>query len=348
MLKQVLPENFSELLITSDLSELKAIFNHCDLNARGGYSNYTALSYRNISMELTRWLVENGADLTVQDNDQNTPLHNQAGYWFNTVELLIELGADIEAKDKRGSTPLHSAAEKSIVPAVEMLLAAGANCHVTNKTGRTPIEMTLVNCRNIDIIHASKTVDVLLKNGAVLTEEAYSSVKRIGTDFEFYKEKFNPEYLAETEAGLKLLYKITGIDPVPEKLKHDGYSIIEVAAQNWQEQHEELWQMLVPAAGKAETVQGEIIRLTGKLSHELLGNGGVNWDSDFCKIVQELPIFFQLGDFSFQERLQVKQICQLIPRESEETELERLSELAVQWVLENSKPIKLGKVSYQR
>jgi hypothetical protein len=46
----------------------------------------------------------------------------------------------------------------------------------------------------------------------------------------------------------------------------------------WPKRHEELWDALVPARGQAPTVQGELIRVTGRLADEAHRNGNMNWD----------------------------------------------------------------------
>lgn len=47
--------------------------------------------------------------------------------------------------------------------------------------------------------------------------------------------------------------------------------------------------MLVPDKGHAFTVQGEVIRIVGKVTRELLDNGSINWDSEYEKLTQALP-----------------------------------------------------------
>jgi hypothetical protein len=46
----------------------------------------------------------------------------------------------------------------------------------------------------------------------------------------------------------------------------------------WMERHAELWERLVPRSGQADTVQGELIRVTGRLTDEAHRNGNTNWD----------------------------------------------------------------------
>lgn len=51
-------------------------------------------------------------------------------------------------------------------------------------------------------------------------------VTRIGQDFEFYRQRFNPECLEEAEAALRGLYELFDVTPVPAGLVHDGASPI--------------------------------------------------------------------------------------------------------------------------
>ena len=114
------------------------------------------------------------------------------------------------------------------------------------------------------------------------------------------------------------------------------------------EQHEELWDFLVPGSGACSIVQGEVIRITGRLSHEVLDNGGANWDHEFRKMVNALKEYFKEGQgLSDSELLEVEEIAKTLPNQGK-TEMYRLEELAVKWVLQNPIPIKLESVSYSR
>ena len=69
---------------------------------------------------------------------------------------------------------------------------------------------------------------------------------------------------------------------------HAGVSPITVKATTWLAQHQELWEMLIPSQGPAKTMQGEVIRITGKIAGELYRNGGANWSMDFRKMLNAL------------------------------------------------------------
>jgi hypothetical protein len=49
----------------------------------------------------------------------------------------------------------------------------------------------------------------------------------------------------------------------------------------WWEEQPRLWKELVPRSGQAATIQGELIRCTGKLADEAYRNGNINWDSGY-------------------------------------------------------------------
>lgn len=60
-------------------------------------------------------LIKNGANISLVENDGNTPLHFAARSGFNQIVLmLIESGADIDAINNKSRTALHESAGKCI------------------------------------------------------------------------------------------------------------------------------------------------------------------------------------------------------------------------------------------
>ncbi len=51
----------------------------------------------------------------------------------------------------------------------------------------------------------------------------------------------------------------------------------------------------MPPRGKAQTAQGEIIRIAGRVQYEFLDNGCINWDEDFKKMLDAFLQYLQLG-----------------------------------------------------
>jgi len=347
--KKTLPKNFDELIEAGDISALKEVFMQCELDASGGYSKSTALSFFNIPNELVRWLVEQGADINASDSYGRTALHKHAISWCGNTELLLELGANIEAIDYQNETPLFAAAASFKPNAVNMLIAKGANISAENKLKQTPLEKALAMCRNIDIVNMAKVADILLNAGATVTQKMRDSIKRIGNDFEFHREGFNKEYLNQTDEALLRLYELFDVPPIGKRKTHDGTAPIAVSTKGWQAQHNELWNLLIPSQGHAKTIQGEVIRITGKVSYEILDNGGINWDNQYRKKLNSLNHYFSLGTPLHPAGLQeAERLAKELHNGNGSNEPARLCELAVHWVLSNPNPITLEDPAYKR
>ncbi|MDO7907677.1 ankyrin repeat domain-containing protein [Paenibacillus sp. JX-17] len=347
--RKTLPKNFEELITAGDVTALKDVFTRCELDARGGHSKSTALSFYQVPDELVRWLVEKGADIHARNNYGETPLHNHARSWCGNPELLLNLGADLEAMNNRKETPLFAAAGSFHPKAVHILVTRGANINAKNIAGKTPLEKALSLCSNVNIVNMAEIAGILLAAGTAVTPEMKDSVKRIGTDFEFHREAFNEEYLQQTDEALLRLYELFDVTPIGKRMTHDGTSSITISTKGWQAQHGELWSLLVPSKGHAKTVQGEVIRITGKISCEILGNGGTNWDLQYRKMLNRLIDYFGLGTPLSSTLLQeAAALAKELHSGKGEDEPARLCELAVQWVLSNPHPIALEQPDYKR
>lgn len=345
--RKTLPKDFRELIQEGDIDKLKAVFDKCDLDATNGYNKEVALTFFNIPNELVRWLVESGADINMRDYYHRTPLHHHAMRISGDLTIFLELGADVDAQDKYGNTPLHMAAEKSPL-AVRQLLDGGANVLTKNDSDETPLECALTRARNTDIVNLVPISTMLLNAGTPIAEKMKEAVLRIGENFEFHRERFNREMLPETDAALMRLYDIFQVQPVAKRKIHDGVSVIEVAPGLWNEQYRELWSLLVPSSGAAKTMQGEVIRIAGRVSDELHRNGGANWDADYKKMLNVLLCYFQAGIPLESDCLDEVERIMKDGRNMADEDLTRLCELAVKWVIANPMPIQLGKVAYSR
>ena len=344
--KKTLPANFYELIEAKDLDALKAVFNECELNAYDRYSfKKPALSFYNVPLELMDWLIAQGADINVKDEYDRTPLHYHAQ--VNDIErvtLLLEKGADIESKAAYDETPLFGAGYHPEVTA--LLIAKGANVKAKDDMNHNPMEAMLY-AQSIDISKAAKTAELYLKAGLKPTKFAKEQITRIGEDFEFHRTDFNPEYLEETDAGLQQLYKLFDVPPVPRRIQHDGKSPIVLAGDTWEERYEQAWTLLVPSSGSATPVQGEVVRIAGRVNDELLRNAMGNWNKEYRKMLTAISGYLQQGNpLSESELAEVADIQKHI-LEDDGTGTQRLCELATAWVVQNPQPIALGKVNYK-
>ena len=347
-----LPKEFKDLMDEGNIEALKAVYDRCELTAHDGrFSLCTPLHMGGVPDELVIWLVEQGLDINIPDYYGATPLYRQAILGRDTVKLLFELGADIEKPNTYGDTPLHMAAEFFHPKTVKFLIDKGANVNAKNDMGRTPLASVLMVCRGIYIAQTAEIASMLLDAGAKKTSAMKEKVENIGKDFEFHREGINPDYLEAADQGLEKLYALFDVKPVAKRITHDGVSPILVKEGSWEEQYEELWSFLIPSSGAAKTVQGEVIRIPGRVRDELDRNGGVNWDRDYRKMLQALPQYLSLGiPLSEQELSETKELIAQVHGKDfdDEPRLDRLCQLALAWVKQNSEPLLLEKTSYKR
>lgn len=347
-----LPKEFKDLMDEGNIEALKAVYDRCELTAHDGrFSLCTPLHMGGVPDELVIWLVEKGLDINIPDYYGGTPLYRQAILGRDTVKLLCELGADIEKPNRYGETPLHMAAEFFHPKTVKFLINKGANVNVENDMGRTPLASVLMVCRGIYIAQTAEIASMLLEAGAKKTSKMKEKVEQIGKDFEFHREGIHPDYIEAADKGLAKLYELFDVKPVEKRLTHDGVSPILVKEGSWEEQYEELWSFLIPSSGPAKTVQGEVIRIPGRVRDELDRNGGGNWDRDYRKMLQAIPHYLSLGtplsDTDLEEAKQV--IAQIHSKENDdEASLDRLCQLAIAWIKQNPGPLLLEKTSYKR
>ena len=345
--RTTLPKDFEELLTKGDLPALKAVFDKCELDARGDYSKQTALAYENCSHELAAWLVAQGADLQATDTYGNTPLHSRSGRIHGNIKSLLDLGADVHNASPSIGTPLHAAADSHNVENTALLLKYGASIDVVNRRGFTPLEQALLTCQNIDIIKTLALTKLQLNAGARITSRMGELITEIGKRFEFHRPIFDQNSVAEVSHALDELYLLFGVEPVAKRVLHDGKSPIHTTATTWPQQHQELWELLVPSSGPAATMQGEVVRISGRIAHELDGNGGGNWDSEYKKMADAYLSFVQQGEpLPAAELTEAEGIIKEVKRKAGEPD--RLCELGVQWVMANPRPIPLPSVGYKR
>jgi ankyrin repeat protein len=347
--KKQLPKDFESLLEKRDVEELKILFDTCDINARGGFYKQIALAFHQCPDELARWLVERGADLAAVDRFGDTPLHSRSRHWNGRIEVLLELGADVnhgEGENLQG-TPLHAAAGAYQVATAGLLLRHGAHVDARNRERQTPLEYALQRCSNMNIEDMAALAELLLAAGARKTPAMKAFVARIGSDFEFHRSNFNPDFLDATSAALDRLYVLFEVPPAPRRILHDGKSPIALRSARWEDQHRELWELLVPSSGAARTVQGEVVRIAGRIHDELERNGGINWDREYKRMADAFLVHLSSGKPLAESLLiEAREIVAKIKRKNGDTR--RLCELGVNWVALNPKPLKLPTPDYNR
>jgi len=120
--------------------------NGADLHVRGGFG-MTPLHAAAFSgnLEVVRILIEyNPADVNARDGNESTPLlWVSGGHYFkdgSVLRFLLAHGADINVQNQFGETPLHFASFNGALEVVRLLLEHGADVQAKNNDGKTALQ----------------------------------------------------------------------------------------------------------------------------------------------------------------------------------------------------------------
>ena len=120
------------------------------------------------------------------------------------------------------------------------------------------------------------------------------------------------------------------------------------------EEFQSFWDLLVPPEGKAETVQGEVIRIAGRIEYEFLDNGCINWDEDFKKMLDAFLRYVQLGNgFSGDDLSSAELLVHLLKDNGDKGFIDDnlttvLCSCAIAWVKQHPETIPLLDADYIR
>lgn len=346
--RKTLPKEFEALAESGDEEAVKRVFEKCDINAYGGYEKGNALFF-SLSHDMLEWLLEKGADIEYISRFHKTPLYYQAQHRYSQEQAisLIRLGADVNyVHPIYKTTILHVAMKAKSLELIKLLMEKGLDLNAPDSDQNTPLEAAFYGARTMDIIELEPVAAYLLANGVSVTEKLKKYMKKAAEDIEFFRESINPDYIGRVDRALDSLYGLIGIDPVPRRESFDGKSRIVIKETTWQKQHQELWKLLVPGSGHANTVQGEVIRIAGRIGHEILDNGGMNWNREFRKMAASLLEYVSTGNPLEEQKLkELSKWISLLPRVWEEG-IDCITKYSVEWVTLNLDPVMLQEVKY--
>lgn len=261
------------------------------------------------------------------------------------VKLLVDRRADVSAAEEdQQYTALHFAARDNGPDIVRILLEAGADATAVEAGGSTPLHFCILGKSNLEV------VKLLLEHGA--------DPKRKN------KEGDSPAVMAKY-AEDKELQKLLRETKAVHKKRPAAVKKSRPAAKKksppkkeaaWVGEHRKLWKALVPPRGPAKTLQGELIRLTGKLADEAYRNGNQNWSKGHERAWKFVGK--SLRDPALFSKQQLTEIDRgvrwiianndLTTVEDKDNPYELLSQRAVEWCLAHPKavPFKPSKSQY--
>ena len=371
-LRTTLPKEFNDFCYSrshkrtdEDIEKCKEMLSNCDPNARErGFYKETALHHY-VPFEIAECLIEKGADVNAA-NSYGTPLFKHAGVGnYDICRLLLEHGADVNIENYSGQTALFYAADKGHCDVVRLLLEYGADpCHNSRNfdDNMTPLLSMLRHMDSVPDKNRAITAQILAnaqkEHGGFPVEElkeAQKMVALLGHNYNVCKDDINEDYRIEydSDSAMEQLYELFDVATAAPVIKHDGKSPITVDENlSLYEQHNSLWEYLVPVSGKCATVQGEVIRITGRISGEGSGNGGANWDNEYRKMLKALLEFLKQGNGPDEDNIKAADRASYHINSFKacgcEEEINILIKCAVEWVKKNPDPIFLGEVNYKR
>jgi len=353
--EEKLPEDFFDLMIEGDFEKLKGMYDKCGIVAHEWdpkRENRWRLPffYATPCSEFYQWLVDQGLDINIEGPRGESPLTNMCGKQENNVEGLLKAGADIRGTSRQN--PLSIAVRAHLPEVVETLLRYGAdvNAEAKHLQLKTPLDVLLVTADFKRVDKAAKIAEMLLQKGAKSTVDVPACIKNLGGEFEFRKTTIDPEKLSACEEGMKKMYELFHVTPVDQIIKHDGKSPITVEETDKASAFGALWDYLVPANGKCETVQGEVIRICGNVRGWLLEYGGDkrrwNWRDGCGEMFRSLPgLIAQGGELTDEEQTFLDDKMNTIGYDSNPEDVDPLRDFCVDWVRKHPAPIPMGETA---
>ena len=298
-LRKTLPADIEQIIASGDVEAVARAVARCEVGAYLRGSAYESrLMHFPASEEITDFLLARGEDINSRDRYQRTPIHARVrSRCLDQIPLLIARGGDINARDTSDQTALFGVVERFPVADVSRMMSWGADPLVVADSrvyGKaTLMEYALRQESLFDAPRALPVMRLLLSLGAPVGHRvpvALRSMDRMRCTFITHglPDHLSQSRVDEASAALSELCALFAVEQreaqrapaVGERLELDP----SVPALR---QHGELWDLLVPDSGQCQTLQGEVIRIAGRVGYEVYDNGGINWDRSFGKLLDQ-------------------------------------------------------------
>ena len=296
------------------------------------------------SEEITDFLLARGEDVNSRDRYGHTPIHARvSSRCLEQIPLLIARGGDINARDTSDKTALYGVVKRFSVSDVEQMIVWGADPLVTADSrvyGKaTPTEYAL-HRSFLEAPRALAMIRLLLSYGAPAGEHVVACLRemdqlRCKFVANGLPERISQEEFDEASAALSELCALFGVEqreakPAPKV----GERLVFDAGATPMRVFSRLWDQLVPDSGQCQTLQGEVIRIAGRVGYEVYDNGGINWDRSFRALLDQYLSVVRSGlpmPPSSLARAEAA-VASLKSRSMSHQAVDDITELAVEWV----------------
>ncbi|MCJ8311934.1 MAG: ankyrin repeat domain-containing protein [Saccharospirillaceae bacterium] len=229
------------------------------------------------------------------------------------LDIINNGDLDIDSKTGADTTALFIAAEKKIPKAVKILCEAGAETSIICRNESTALGVSLSDgWANYDCIKylLASGADPDAKCAYNNDDEQKTFRELMQTSYDFYSSYLCEE--PDEKPKIQVYFDIQELlNQIPVGSR-TSTKIVEkevpkiVKPENWT--YKDIVELFVPRSGLADSKQGELARVLGRLSHEYHNNGNINWDDSYVKLAGWL--LQHLSDDSVFNAKQILQIEQ--------------------------------------
>ena len=298
-LRKTLPADIEQIIASGDVEAVARAVARCEIGAylRGAVYEPRLMHFP-ASEEITDFLLARGEDVNSRDRYQRTPIHARVrSRRLDQIPLLIARGGDINARDTSDQTALFDVVERVPVADVSRMIAWGADPLVVADSrvyGKATLVENAVSWQNfLDAPRALAVIRLLLSVGAPVGERvpvALRAMDRMRCTFITHglPDHLSQSQVDEASAALSELCAMFGVEQrEAERAPVVGERLTLDPSVPALRQYGELWDLLVPDSGQCQTLQGEVIRIAGRVGHEVYDNGGINWDRSFGALLDQ-------------------------------------------------------------
>ena len=355
-LRKTLPSDIEEIIASGDVEAVARAVERCEVGAYlRGDAYESRLMHFPASEEITDFLLARGEDVNSRDRYERTPIH--ARVWsrcLDQIPLLVARGGDINARDTSDQTALFGVVERFPVADVSRMMSWGADPLVVADSrvyGKATLVENVVSWHNfLDAPRALAVIRLLLSVGAPVGERvptALRAMDRMRCTFITHGLPATVSQTAfdEASAALSELCALFGVEQrQAQRAPVVGETLNFDAGATPTQMFSRLWDQLVPDSGQCQTLQGEVIRIAGRVGHEVYDNGGINWDRSFGKLLDQYLRVVASGvplppsSVAWAEAA----VASLKGRSMNTGDVDEITKLAVEWVRLNPVLVELN------